>query len=188
MVVDAAFRKRLEALRFAVRRVLSGPREGERPGVRRGGSSVFHSYRSYAQGDDFRSIDWNLYARLGSIFVRERTRDEAPSMHLVLDATPSMSFGTPTKAELARKLGAAVGFLVAGEGGDVNLWSGARSRNFRGPGSIPGFLDAGGAMPAAGPANPAGPTCFRTSVIKGGRAMFGCSPRPPRHSKYKRCR
>ena len=150
MVFDAAFLKRLEALRFAVRRVLSGPREGERPGGRRGGSSVFHSYRSYAQGDDFRAIDWNLYARLGSLFVRERTRDEAPSIHLVLDGTPSMSFGTPPKAELARRLGAAVGFLVAGEGGDVTLWSGARSRNFRGPGSIPGFLDAVSAGDAGG--------------------------------------
>ncbi|HZL71337.1 MAG TPA: DUF58 domain-containing protein [Planctomycetota bacterium] len=142
MVFDSAFLKRLEALRVAVRRVVGGPREGERPGVRRGGSSVFHSYRSYAQGDDFRSIDWSLYARLESLFVRERTRDEAPSLHVVVDASPSMAFGAPTKLELARRLGAALGFLVAGEGGDVTLWLGAKPRLFRGPGSVPGLLEA----------------------------------------------
>ena len=142
MVFDAAFLKRLEALRLAVRRVLGGPREGERPGPRRGGSSVFHSYRSYSQGDDFRSIDWSLYARLGTLFVRERTRDDAPSLHVVLDTTPSMSFGSPTKTDLARRLGAALGYLIAGEGGDVTLWSGPRSRKFSGPGSIPEFLEA----------------------------------------------
>jgi uncharacterized protein (DUF58 family) len=142
MVFDTAFLKRLEALRVAVRRVVGGPREGERPGARRGGSSVFHSYRSYSQGDDFRSIDWSLYARLDSLFVRERTRDEAPSLHVVLDASPSMGFGAPSKLDLARRLGAALGFLVAGEGGDVTVWTGTSSRVFRGPGSVPGLLEA----------------------------------------------
>ncbi len=142
MVFDSAFLKRLEALRFVVRRAIGGPREGERPGVRRGGSSVFHSHRAYAQGDDFRSIDWSLYARLEALFVRERTRDDAPSLHVVLDTTRSMSFGAPTKLDLARRLGAAVGYLVAGEGGDVTLWTGTRSRAFRGPGSVPEFLVA----------------------------------------------
>jgi uncharacterized protein (DUF58 family) len=142
MVFDSAFLKRLEALRVAVRRVLGGPREGERPGVRRGGSSVFHSYRSYAQGDDFRSIDWSLYARLESLFVRERTRDEAPAMHLVLDTSASMSYGTPSKLDLARRLGAALGFLVAGEGGHVTLWTGAKSRVFRGAGAVAELIEA----------------------------------------------
>jgi uncharacterized protein (DUF58 family) len=142
MDFDSAFLKRLEALRVAVRRVVGGPREGDRPGVLRGGSSVFHSYRSYAQGDDIRSIDWSLYARLEALFVRERTRDDAPSIHLVIDTSPSMAFGSPSKSDLARRLGAALGYLVAGEGGDVTLWNGPRSRTFHGSGSVPDFLDA----------------------------------------------
>ncbi len=150
MVFDGEFLKRLEALRVAVRRVLHGRREGERPGSRRGGSSVFHSYRSYAQGDDFRSIDWSLYARLETLFVRERTRDEAPTLHLVLDATPSMSFGSPPKLDLARRLGAALGYLVAGEGGEVTLWTGTNSRTFRGDGSVPEFLEALGSAAGVG--------------------------------------
>lgn len=150
MVFDAAFLKRLEALRVAVRRVVGGRREGERPGARRGGSSVFHSYRSYSQGDDFRSIDWSLYARLESLFVRERTRDEAPELHAVLDTTPSMAFGAPPKMELARRLLAAVGYLVAGEGGDVTLWNGPKARTFRGAGSVHEFLDAAAAAEIGG--------------------------------------
>ena len=150
MVFDAPFLKRLEALRLAVRRVLGGPREGERPGARRGGSSTFHSHRAYSQGDDFRSIDWSLYARLESRFVRARVREEAPAIHLVLDASASMSFGSPSKLDLARKLGAALGYLVTGAGGDAFLGSGATSRVFRGPGSAHGFLDAVASEPGSG--------------------------------------
>jgi uncharacterized protein (DUF58 family) len=142
MVFDGEFLKRLEALRLSVRHVLRGRREGERAGPRPGGSSEFHSHRTYAQGDDFRSIDWSLYARLGALFVRERIREEAPSLHMVLDTSPSMDFGFPSKADLARRLAAALGYLVTGEGGDATLWTGEKSRTFRGEGASLDYIRA----------------------------------------------
>ena len=152
MVFDGEFLKRLEALRLAVRHVLRSRREGERAGPRPGGSSVFHSHRTYVQGDDFRAIDWSLYARLGAFFVRERIREEAPSLHMVLDTSPSMDFGTPSKADLARRLAAALGYLVAGEGGDVTLWTGVRSRAFRGEGASLEYIRAVEKSEAGAPA------------------------------------
>jgi uncharacterized protein (DUF58 family) len=109
MLFDEAFFRKLEALRFAVRRAIAGRREGERATRRRGGSSEFVSHRSYAQGDDFRAIDWHLYGRLGQMFVKEFAREEALEVRLFIDTSASMA----PKFDFARRLGAALA-LVAG--------------------------------------------------------------------------
>ena len=35
-----------------------------------GAGIEFRDFRPYTPGDDFRSIDWNIYRRLGRVFVR----------------------------------------------------------------------------------------------------------------------
>lgn len=138
MSFDADFLRRLESLRLAVRRALQGRREGERTGRRRGGGAEFHSHRAYAPGDDFRAIDWSLYARVGHLFVQQKTREEAPLLSLIVDASPSMGFGAPPKLEVARRLAAVLGWLAIGEGGTVVL----DGRTFEGDPVRSGFLDA----------------------------------------------
>jgi uncharacterized protein (DUF58 family) len=108
MVFDEPFLRKLEALRLAVRRSISGRHEGERLTRRRGGSTDFTSHRSYTQGDEFRAIDWNLYSRLGQLYVKEFTREEALSVRLAIDTSPSMA----TKFEFARRLGAALALVA----------------------------------------------------------------------------
>lgn len=111
MLFDEAFVRKLEGLRLAVRRSVSGRRAGERPTRKRGGSSEFVSYRSYTQGDEFRSIDWNLYGRLGQIYVKEFAREEALPVRLAVDTTPSMA----PKFDFARRLGAALALVASRE-------------------------------------------------------------------------
>ncbi|MBI4564336.1 MAG: DUF58 domain-containing protein [Planctomycetes bacterium] len=142
MILDEGFLNRLEMLRLAIRRRVRGRREGEREAPRRGGSSVFHSFRPYAQGDDFRAIDWCLYARLGALFIRERTREEAPRLEVIMDTSPSMVYGTPSKEQVARQLAAVLGYLTLGEGGEVTLRAGANERSFEGEGLISAFFAA----------------------------------------------
>ena len=55
MLFDEAFLRKLEKLRLAVRRAVSGRREGDRLTRKRGGAAEFTSHRSYAQGDDIRN-------------------------------------------------------------------------------------------------------------------------------------
>lgn len=117
MVFDDAFLRKLEGLRLAVRRAISGRREGERLTRRRGGSAEFTSHRSYTQGDEFRAIDWNLYGRLGQLYVKEFTREEALSVRLLVDTSVSMS----PKFEFARKLGAALALVANQEAPAVPL-------------------------------------------------------------------
>ena len=107
---DEEFLRKLEALRLAVRRSISGRREGERATRKRGGSSDFVAHRGYAQGDEFRAIDWNLYGRLGQLYVKEFAREEALPAALAVDTTRSME----PKFDFARRLGAVLA-LVATE-------------------------------------------------------------------------
>jgi uncharacterized protein (DUF58 family) len=108
MLFDEAFVRKLEALRLSVRRAISGIRAGERFTRKRGGSSDFVSHRSYTQGDEFRSIDWNLYGRLGQLYVKEFAREEALPVRLAVDTTPSMA----SKFDFARRVGAALALVA----------------------------------------------------------------------------
>lgn len=114
---DEEFLRRIELLRFALRRAVSGRREGARPTRRRGGADEFVSHRSYTQGDDVRSVDWNLYLRLGQLFVKEFSREEALPVGLTIDTTLSMA----PKFDYARRLGAALALVAARETSLVSL-------------------------------------------------------------------
>lgn len=111
MLFDEAFLRKLEALRLAVRRSISGRREGDRATRRPGGASDFSSYRSYVQGDDFRAIDWNLYGRLGQLYVKEFSREEALPARVFVDTSLSMA----PKFDYARRLGAALAWVARRE-------------------------------------------------------------------------
>jgi len=117
MVFDEAFLRKLEALRLAVRRSIAGRREGERLTKRRGGSSDFTSHRSYTQGDEFRAIDWNVYGRLGLLYVKEFTREEALTVRLAIDTSPSMA----PKFQFAQRLGAALALVANHEAPSMPL-------------------------------------------------------------------
>lgn len=117
MIFDEPFLRKLEGLRFAVRRAISGRREGERLTRKRGGAAEFTSHRSYSQGDDFRSIDWNLYGRLGQLYVKEFSREEALPVRLVIDTSLSMA----AKFDFARRLGAALALVANLEGEGIPL-------------------------------------------------------------------
>lgn len=107
VVFPPGFLESLERLRIlAVRAAGGGLKEGHRLGAYKGGQLEFHDYRNYVPGDDLRYLDWNLYARLGKPFIKEFAREEAGSIHLLLDATPSMALGAPSKWTFARRVAA----------------------------------------------------------------------------------
>ncbi|MGD0092588.1 MAG: DUF58 domain-containing protein [Planctomycetota bacterium] len=119
----------LERLRLVALRAMGGGlREGHRLGAYKGGQLEFHGHRSYTPGDELRYVDWNSYARLGRPYVKEFAREEAGVLHLLLDATPSMALGLPSKWTFARRV-AALFAHVALASQDV-----ARVYLFRGPG------------------------------------------------------
>ena len=104
---DAEFMRKLETLRLLARKVFRSPSQGERTTLRRGSSLEFTDYRQYYPGDDFRYIDWNVYSRLDRLFLKVLSAEEDLTIHLLVDASQSMHFGTPPKLDYARRVAAA---------------------------------------------------------------------------------
>lgn len=102
---------RLDRLDVLSRKVFAGKLPGERRSRRRGQSVEFDDYRAYVAGDDLRRIDWNVFARLDRFFVKLFREDEDLGLHLVVDASPSMDAGDPSKLVFAQRLAMALGYI-----------------------------------------------------------------------------
>jgi uncharacterized protein (DUF58 family) len=88
-----------EALLAQVRRLSLTPAgirssglAGEHRSRRRGSSPEFADFKAYSIGDDFRRIDWNIYSRLGALFVRLSEVTTDISVQILLDASESMDW------------------------------------------------------------------------------------------------
>jgi uncharacterized protein (DUF58 family) len=110
----AAFRR----LVLLSRQTIAEGLAGEHRSKRRGSSPEFADFKIYTQGDDFRRIDWNLYARLDEVFVRLSEVTTELTVHVLLDCSNSMSWrsenGLPNKFRYARQLAGALSY--------VSLW------------------------------------------------------------------
>jgi len=72
----------------------------------------FADHRSYVPGDDFRYLDWNLYGRLDRLFLKLYEEERELPVSIFLDASESMTFGTPRKFDFARQVAAAIGYVA----------------------------------------------------------------------------
>jgi uncharacterized protein (DUF58 family) len=97
---------RLGRLTLLSRKLAEARRRGRRR-TRRAGSGVeMIDTRPYVPGDDPRRVAWAAYARLERLLVR-LVADEAPlRLALVIDASASMRFGTPSKLRQAARVAA----------------------------------------------------------------------------------
>ena len=109
---DEAFLRRLDRLALIARRPVAGEMQGERRSPRRGPSVEFADYKPYVSGDDFRQIDWNLYARAERFFLKLFVAEEELTLHLLLDTSRSMDWGDPNKARYAKRVIGAIGYIA----------------------------------------------------------------------------
>lgn len=86
---------------------------GEYRSVFRGQGMEFAEVRAYEHGDDYRSIDWNVSARLGSPYVKTFTEERELTLLLVVDQSGSTRVGAPV-ARAARAVEVAAVLALAG--------------------------------------------------------------------------
>jgi uncharacterized protein (DUF58 family) len=112
-LLDPVFLKKLERLRILGRRAFPGTTRGERRSTRRGASVEFRDFRKYEAGDDFRHVDWSIFARLERLMLRQFVEEEDVRIDILIDQSFSMDFGLPlTKFDFARRAAAALAFLA----------------------------------------------------------------------------
>src|SRR5688572_20453295 len=104
--------RRLEQFQLLAQRRAKSSLRGERRSKARGQSVEFAEHRNYTVGDDFRYLDWNLYGRLDRLFLKLYEEERELPVTIFLDASESMTFGTPRKFDFARQVAAAIGYVA----------------------------------------------------------------------------
>ncbi len=111
-LLTAELLRRLEQFQLLAARRAKSSAKGERRSRARGQSVEFADYRTYVHGDDFRYLDWNLYGRLERLFLKLYEEERELPVRIFLDASESMTFGTPRKFDFARQIAAALGYVA----------------------------------------------------------------------------
>ena len=113
----------VDSLDLALVRRVSGLMPGERPATRPGAGSELEQLRAYGYGDDVRHLDPAATARTGEPHVRVHVAERELEAWLVLDASPSMEFGTAdrTKADVAEGAALVMGRLAGRRGNRLGL-------------------------------------------------------------------
>lgn len=138
-LLSPEFIRKLDQLSMVLTRTFAGRYHGDRRSTHRGSSVEFADYRAYAHGDDLRGVDWNVYARLEKLFLKLYVEEEDLHVHLLIDTSRSMAFGTPGKLMAARRICAALGYITLAKFDSLSVTAvsdrlGARLRRLRGKG------------------------------------------------------
>ncbi len=110
--VAADVLKQVKAIELRTRRLVTTLFSGEYRSVFRGQGIEFAEVRSYQHGDDFRAIDWNVSARMGSPYVKTFEEERELTLLLVVDRSGSVEFGQPV-AKSARAVEVAAVLALA---------------------------------------------------------------------------
>jgi len=98
-----------EARRVQLRadRMVTDVMSGGYSSVFRGSGIEFDEVREFAEGDELRSVDWNVTARVGRPFVKKFVEERELTVLFLLDASASMAFGARPQARAAESRTAA---------------------------------------------------------------------------------
>jgi uncharacterized protein (DUF58 family) len=116
--------KKAKKIEIASRRLVDEQLAGQYHSVFKGRGLVFSDVRPYYAGDDVRSIDWNITARMNAPHVKQFVEERDRTVNLMIDASASGHFGTrgTTKRELAAELAAVVAFSAIKNNDRVGLY------------------------------------------------------------------
>ena len=98
--------KQVGRIRLVTNRLVDEHLSGEYHSVFKGHGIEFDEVREYVPGDDIRSIDWNVTARMGAPFVKRFCEERELTILFLVDVSGSQSFGSGerAKSELAAEI------------------------------------------------------------------------------------
>jgi len=108
-----------------------------------GFSQEFAEYKAYAEGDDPRFVDWNVYARTERTYIKRYLGETNTRLVILLDSSASMGYGSGavTKLQYGKFLAATLAYLATRQHDAVGLIVFDDDvRDHRPPSSRPGHL------------------------------------------------
>jgi len=115
--------RRVRRLEIRTRKLVEESLAGSYHSAFRGRGMEFAEVREYTAGDDVRTIDWNVSARMGHPFVKKFTEERELTVVLAVDVSGSARFGThrSTKMALASEIAALLSFSATRNNDRVGL-------------------------------------------------------------------
>jgi uncharacterized protein (DUF58 family) len=115
--------KKVRQLEIRTRGMVNQVFSGEYHSVFKGRGMEFSEVREYQMGDDIRTIDWNVTARLNHPFVKIFEEERELTVMLVVDMSGSQSFGSQTalKRDVAIEISAVLAFSAMKNNDKVGL-------------------------------------------------------------------
>lgn len=115
--------KKVKRIEIATRGVVNNVFSGEYHSVFKGRGMEFSEVREYQFGDDIRTIDWNVSARMDHPYVKIYEEERELTVMLLVDVSSSGNFGTANqmKGEIAAELSAVLAFSAIKNNDKVGL-------------------------------------------------------------------
>ena len=112
MILDRETLRKVRRIQIRTRVILESGIGGAYHAVFKGRGMEFAEVREYAPGDEVRSIDWNVTARMGVPHVKKFVEERDLTLLLLVDVSGSQSFGSEylLKRDYAAELCAVLAF------------------------------------------------------------------------------
>lgn len=111
-MVSREILSRIRKIEIRTRRLVNDRLAGEYSSIFKGRGMAFSEVRLYQPGDEIRTIDWNVSARMQEPYVKVFTEERELTVMLLVDVSGSQDFGSidRTKGEVAAELSALLAF------------------------------------------------------------------------------
>ncbi len=115
--------RRIRRIEIKTRGLVEGLMQGAYYSIFKGRGIEFSEVREYQYGDDIRTIDWNVTARMNHPFVKEFVEERDLTVMIFFDVSGSIDFGTQDmlKKEAAVELIASIAFSAVRNNDRVGL-------------------------------------------------------------------
>jgi len=112
-MITADFLSGLDRFSLIVKKRVTSNYAGGRASTALGRGVTIKDHRIYAPGDDFKLIDWKIYARTDDLYVRRYEEERNLMVHIIIDCSASMGFGKPlSKFDYASMIGVGFAYLA----------------------------------------------------------------------------
>lgn len=119
---DPAFLAALEPFSLRIARAQKGGRLAEQTTSARGQGQDFADFKPYVAGDDLRAIDWNIYRRLGKVFVRVFEEKQDLPVYFLVDVSASMFVEEPPRIHAALRATLALAAVALNQNDSIGLF------------------------------------------------------------------
>ena len=111
-MITADFLGQLDKFHLILNKRVNSKYFGSKASVHQGRGSQLSDHRIYSEGDDFRLIDWKIYARTDHLYIKRFEEERNMTVHVLIDDSASMNYGKPKKFEYAAMLGVGFAYLA----------------------------------------------------------------------------